>query len=63
MHLQRCVCVRACVSLFDLVVLVVNVLLEVPVLLVQAQEPVLQLLPGHPRDVVGLVSRSSIVVD
>lgn len=53
------VCVCVCVSLLDLVILCVNMLSEVQGLLMEAQEPVLQLLPRHPRDV---LSRPSILI-
>lgn len=36
------------VSLFDFLILYVSMLFEVHILLLQVQEPILQLLPGHP---------------
>lgn len=48
--------VFVCISLFDLVVLFVNMLFEEQGLIMEAQESVLQLLPGHTRDVLSCPS-------
>lgn len=44
------------VSLFDFVVLCVSMLFEVHIILLQAQEPILQLLPGHTGDILTVPS-------